>query len=238
MGRKRDTRTTPPAAADPEAVLEAAERATGSGRPEEFVHRHDEAPVIAVDRRLQSAYDAMWEAERTLNQGEPAAALPAEHRALELLQEGREAERVYARGRPTIAPVDVAEARGTGELEDASPAPRSPAPVAEDSERWLGELARVATILRAADGEAATELATLAARLLEDPGVDPRAAALLSRAADAVAAGESEQAGVLVARARGLLGDAVRAASPNILPTPLVHDPAAGEYFRRLGRKP
>ncbi len=228
----------PPAAANPEAVLEAAERATGSGRPEEFVHRHDEAPVIAVDRRLQSAYDAMWEAERTLNQGEPAAALPAEHRALELLQEGREAERVYARGRPPIAPVDVAEARGTGELEDASPAPRSVAPVADDSQRWLGELARVATALRASDGEAATELATLAARLLEDPGVDPRAAALLSRAADAAAAGEAGEAGALLVRARGLLGDAMHAAPSAIPPTPVVHDPAAGEYFRRLGRKP
>ncbi|HEX2091250.1 MAG TPA: hypothetical protein VHG28_02565, partial [Longimicrobiaceae bacterium] len=56
---------------------------------------------------------------------------------------------------------------------------------------------------------------------------------LLARAAEAAGRGRMGEAGTLLLRARGVLspGGSVRAASP----LPSTADPAAAEYFRRLG---
>ncbi|HEV2132309.1 MAG TPA: hypothetical protein VGR27_14435, partial [Longimicrobiaceae bacterium] len=179
----------------PEEVLEAASAATGTGRPEEQVHRHDEAPIIDVNRTLLQAYNAMFEAERFLQQGEPAAALPHQHVALRILQQMQEGERRYARGEVRVQPVDVAEARGTGKIDDAQPASRTAAPAAPSARPLLAEMERAVSALESrSPQELSLELSALAARLLADGAAEPAAAALVSRAADALRSGRGAEA--------------------------------------------
>jgi hypothetical protein len=218
-------------------ILERASDATGTGALSEQGHRHDEAPIIDVNRTLVTAYNAMWAAERALGQGEPAAALPHQYEALHLLQEARQGDRVYVRGQSRVPTVDVAEVRGSGKIEEAAPAPRSSAEQTVASQPWLTELERAAAQLRVGAPEAAAaDLAALAARLLAERSVDPRAAATVSRAADFARRGETDEARHLLATARSLLVS--RSSAGTAAPVPIVTDPVAAEYFRRLGRRP
>jgi hypothetical protein len=223
-----------PAAADPAAVEEAASEATGRGTVDELGHRHDESPILHVNRTLLEAYNAMWAAERVLRQGEPAAALPHQHEALRLLQEAQQAERVYARGRPAPPAIDVDATRGTGPLDEADPAPRSRAGAAAAAPRWeraLEEtLARVAALpVR----EAAAELTSLGGRLLADRAVPPEAAELVARAAVSMERGERAAALTLLRRARAAL--AVEDRPGPGLPLPVPEDEIEAEYLRRIG---
>ncbi len=109
-----------PAADDPGRPKTAAEIAAP------FVHNHDNAEAatlfdLQVKASLRSVLAAMWEAEGLLRSGRPAAALPAENRALELLKALQQADRVYVKRvgfEPT--PIKVDERRLRGEL-DAIP---------------------------------------------------------------------------------------------------------------------
>ncbi len=218
----------------PEQVLEEASEATGRGTRDEIEHRHDEAPVIGVDQRLLTIYNAMWSAERELNQGEPAAALPHQYEALRLIKEAQEGERRYVRGTVRVDPVDLAAARGTGKLDEASPQGRTPGPAAPSALPLLADADRAAAGLRARPPrEAALALSALAERALAAPGVDPRAAALLARAAEAAGRGRVDDARRLLSRARALLEPGAGAGAA--APLPSTADPAAAEYFRRLG---
>jgi hypothetical protein len=218
----------------PEQVLEEASEATGKGTRDEVEHRHDEAPINRVDQRLLTIYNAMWSAERELNQGRAAAALPHQYEALRLIKEAQEGERRYVRGTVRVDPVDLAAARGTGKLDEASPQGRTPGPAAPSAGPLLADADRAAAGLRARPPrQAALALSALAERALAAPGVDPRAAALLARAAEVTGRGRGDEARRLLARARALLesGTAAGAAAP----LPSTADPAAAEYFRRLG---
>lgn len=187
-------------------MLEAASAATGQGTLEELSHDHDPDPALMVNLPLVPAFNAMYEAERWLRQGDPRTALPHEVRALEIIQRVREAERVYLRGRQTVAPVDVAAARGAGKITDADPAPRSAARTAPSPDAWVPKLTELSAQLPELEGhEAALRLSTLSAQLLEDPGIDAEAGADLARAATAARAGERETAHALLVHARGLL---------------------------------
>ncbi|CAN5738383.1 hypothetical protein BH23GEM3_BH23GEM3_20650 [soil metagenome] len=222
---------------DPEETLEAASAATGTGRPEELAHRHDEAPILNVNRTLIAAYNAMWEAERALLQGEPSGALPHQHEALRLLQEAQAGERVFARGRVRTAPVDVAGVCGSGEIDDASPAGATPSARAPSVRPRLAEIDSLRAALRpGATDEVALGLSALATRVLSDPTADPRAAALLTRASRSAARGRTEEAAELLAGARAMLPPGTLPGSALPLPQPV--DPAAAEYFRRIGRRP
>nr|MBA2243488.1 hypothetical protein [Gemmatimonadota bacterium] len=216
-----------------EEVLEAASAATGTGRPEEQVHRHDEAPIIDVNRTLLQAYNAMFEAERFLQQGEPVAALPHQHVALRILQQMQEGERRYARGEVRVQPVDVAEVRGTGKIEDVQPVSRSPGLAAPSARPLLAELDRAAASLDTrAPRDLSLELSALAARLLAEAAAEPAAAALVSRAAEALRAGRRADARALLGQARARL--APRSEGGSALPLPAAVDPATADYFRRL----
>lgn len=216
---------------DPAAVLEAASRATGTGTMEELGHLHDEAPVIAVNRELLGAYNAMWDAERQLRQAAVEAALPPEYLALEILQRVREGERVFARGRVAVAPIDVDETRGTGELTGMAVAERS-----RGSEASTGsaraELALADAALTLPAAEAALAIASASARLLADGAIDADAAALLSRAADAAAGGRRDAAAGWLAAARSRLEPALPAPTGAIQRR--ASDAVGAEYHRRL----
>jgi hypothetical protein len=217
-----------------EPVLERASEATGKGTREEVEHRHDEGAVVDVNRTLLAIYNFMWSSERALNSGDPAAAIPPQHEALRLIQSTRAAERVFARGNVRVDPVDMAAARGEGKTDEASPAPRPAAAALPSGAPLLAEVDRASALLGArAPRDASLTLSSLAARALGDPAADRGAAALLSRAASAAGAGRVAEARRLLARARVLLAPSAGLAVPSL---PSGADPAAADYFRRLGR--
>ena len=91
-------------------------RPAGFGAPEdvlaEFGHPHDDAAASSLDPAtraiLKNAVDEMWEAERLLKQGQPAAALPPAYRALRFIKQVQQATRVFlsrvGQERPPIDP--------------------------------------------------------------------------------------------------------------------------------------
>jgi hypothetical protein len=82
------------------------------GVPEEHAHSDEEAPVRNAD--LLEAYNALWEAVRSLQIAEPAPALPPMRVALKALDRARLANRLYLRGLPPKVIVDLARVRMTG----------------------------------------------------------------------------------------------------------------------------
>ena len=110
-------------ALSPEALLRAADSATGAaGGTLDF--EGDETPVVAINRPLLEAYNAMWDAGRFLEIGEPGKALPSMRVALAAIQRAREAERLYLRGRAPVVVVDLAKVRLAGRRDDAAGARR------------------------------------------------------------------------------------------------------------------
>jgi hypothetical protein len=101
------------AQATPEDVLKAADRATG-GAGSLLDSHGDETPVVAVNRPLLEAYNAMWDATRALQGGVPRDALDPMRRALAAIQRARSAERIYLRGAPPAAIIDIAKIRMIG----------------------------------------------------------------------------------------------------------------------------
>ena len=218
----------------PERVLEAASEATGTGSIEEATHKHDADPILDVDRTLLRLYNLMWDAERKLNQTEPKPALEPMHEALKIIDELRRAERVYPRNEVKVEPIDVAAARGEGKLDEVAPAGRTAGAALPSSAALLAELDRVsAGVGRKPARAASLELSALAARVLGDPAGDADAASLVSRASEAAGMGRNDAARDLLRRARARL---VPSAGARSRPVPSSADPAAAEYFRRLGR--
>lgn len=74
----------------------------------------NDSPVVAINQPLLEAYNAMWDAGRALEQGDPHAAIPPMKRALEAIERSRAASRLYLRGRPPQVIVDIAKVRLTG----------------------------------------------------------------------------------------------------------------------------
>lgn len=93
------------------------------GVPTELTHEHDSAESATffpdpVRRKLRAMLGAMWDAEGALGTGAPRAALPHELRALALLKEVQQADRVYVRRNAGEgAPLDPTR-RLTGEVDE------------------------------------------------------------------------------------------------------------------------
>ena len=108
------------------ALLRAASEATNL----DTAHMHEaegpDGPVVAVNRPLLQAFNAMWEAERRLGVTEPRQALPHMRAALDAIQRARAAERLYLRGRVPKIVLDVARIRLTGKREGIDPQARTP----------------------------------------------------------------------------------------------------------------
>ena len=187
----------------PEQLLKAADDATGAAAGEALDFGGGESPVVAINRPLLEAYNAMWDAERDLQVGEPKRALPHMYAALSAIQRARQAERIYLRGRPATVVVDIAKVRLAGKRDGVAPAARTPR-TADDA----------ATARRAARFDAAFErlvadqpgavdsLLVLRSELLTDA---PRVAAPLGLAIDALRRGRDATAPLVQAR-RALLG--------------------------------
>jgi hypothetical protein len=234
----------PPAAAPPAAgsrefsqqVLDAASAATGQGSIDEVSHKHDADPILSVDQQLLRLYNLMWAAERELNQAAPGAALPHQRQALLLIDELRKAERLYPSANVRVDAVNVDSARGQGKVDEAAPISRAGGRPLPTAEALLAEIDRVAARSGAMPARAfSLQLSALAARALGGAGADAQAAALLSRAAGEAQAGRADAARALLLRARAHIAPTAGTRGRAL---PSTADPAAAEYYRRLGRMP
>ena len=168
----------------------------GFGYLEELGHAHDGDPILSVSRPLLEIYNEMWESERFLLLGDPAASVPHQEFAVARLQELRENRRVFPRGLVRAPPVDVDGIRGTGDVEGVQPEERS---------RWEGgdgdgvrrtSGAQVNAFLQSlgemSDAALATGLHSLALELLADGALSQDLAALGVQAADRAREGDRE----------------------------------------------
>lgn len=131
-------------------------------------HLHD-SPEAATfyDERLKASLRAvlaaMWDAEGHLRTAQPAAALPAEYRALEILKEIQQADRLsLGRVGSELPPIQVEERRLRGEL-DGVPASTPGTPVSPRTDRDADALRRAVSSL--STGSPATMASEAAARV-------------------------------------------------------------------------
>ncbi|HEX6053965.1 MAG TPA: hypothetical protein VFZ21_32060, partial [Gemmatimonadaceae bacterium] len=186
------------------ALLRAAEAAT-TGGDEILDFEGDETPIVAINRPLLEAYNAMWEAGRELDQGEPARALPPMRRALAAIQRARQAERIYLRGKPPAVVVDLARVRLTGK-DSGGPSTRSArAPADPDAARRAQRLAVAMTLVASEPAAAIDSLVLLRVETLD---AAPALAAALGDAIEALRNGRD--ATPLFARARRVAEGTVR----------------------------
>jgi hypothetical protein len=187
----------------PEQLLQAAEAATG-GADKILDFSEDESPVVATNRPLLEAYQAMWDASRSLEIGEPERALPPMHRALEAIERARQAERLYLRGRPPVVVVDLARVRLSGSRQGVSASARTPRPPDSHAAGRLHRLERALSLL-AGRHETQRDAAIDSLLLLRvDALADaPALAASLGTAIDALRAGRDATEALATAR-RGL----------------------------------
>lgn len=207
----------------PQELLAEAGRATGAGAGGALEGDEAETPVTAVNRPLLEAYNAMWDAGRALEVGEPRRALAPMRRAIAALERARQAERIYLRGRPAAVVVDLAKVRGLGRVrgDTLRPAPRGAsageggasaaslyAPLDPAARARAAGLDRALATLPRAPRAAADSLALLRVNAL---GAAPALAAALGEALDALARGADATLPLARAR-RAALGPAERAA--------------------------
>ncbi len=165
----------------------------------------NDSPVVAINQPLLEAYNAMWDAGRALEQGDPHAAIPPMKRALEAIERSRAASRLYLRGKPPQVLVDIAKVRlvgkDTGRVNARSARAARPTGVAQRDAR-LVQMAQLATtnVVAARDS-----LALLRAESLADA---PAFAAAVARTLDAMAVGGDVTARFV--EARRVLGVVVR----------------------------
>ncbi len=105
---------------------------------DDFRHNHDMAEnatllSAGVKTLLKGALSSMWEAEKQLRTGKPAAALPSEYAALESLEAIRRASRAYVKRIGFEPPaIDIRATRLTKRATGLAPLTRRGTPLADD----------------------------------------------------------------------------------------------------------
>ncbi|HEX6534392.1 MAG TPA: hypothetical protein VF041_07335 [Gemmatimonadaceae bacterium] len=199
-GAEESPDAAPRAPMTPERLLAAADSATAAGGGA-LDFGGDETPVVAANRPLLEAYDAMWAAERALNVGALRDALPSMYAALAAIQRARAAERLYLRGKPAAVVVDVARVRLAGKRDDAAAAPRLPrAPLDTSAAARTTRLARALALLARGASGAVDSLLLLRVDALDR---DPRLAAALADAVEALRSGRDATEPLVRARRAG-----------------------------------
>jgi len=182
----------------PEAVMAAAEAAAGRDASAAMDFAESESPVVAVNRPLLEAYNAMWDATRALEIGEPGDALPHMRAALEAIERARQSERLYLRGRPPVVVVDLARVRLAGDRAGAGGSRRQAGtPLPGERARLAARFAAAVSLLEAGDAAAADTLLLLRLDALRGA---PRFAAALARAASDLRTGHDATAALRDAR--------------------------------------
>jgi hypothetical protein len=158
-----------------------------------------ESPVVAVNKPLLEAYNAMWDASTQLEIGEPGAALPHMRRALAAIEKARQAERLYLRGRPPQVVIDIDKARLKGK-DKGSSATRLPLPAADSATRALES--RLIRAIELSSRDAAAAIDSLSVLRIDALTDNATFAATLSPAIDAMRRGRGADATAALARAR------------------------------------
>lgn len=181
----------------PDELLKAAEAATAAAAAAAVEAVQDETPIVAINRPLLEAYNAMWDAGRELEQIAPERALPHMYRALAAIQRARAAERLYLRSRPPRAVVDIDRVRLQGK-DTGDPAARAPRESMAPRDRAAMARFMSAVALATADATAAGDsLLLLRIELLNR---NTRAATALGEAAESLRAGHDATTALLRAR--------------------------------------
>ncbi|HSQ29785.1 MAG TPA: DUF4175 family protein, partial [Gemmatimonadaceae bacterium] len=200
-GEETTDEAAPARARTMEEMLARADSATNrSVEPIDFAG--GESPVVAVNKPLLEAYNAMWDAGTELEVGEPGRALPHMRRALAAIQRARQAERIYLRGRPPQVVIDIAKARLQGK-EKGTSSTRRPAAVSDSTFQSRVDRFVRAVELTSRDSRAAVD--SLLVLRIEALGDSPQFAAALGDATDALRRGRSADATAALARARRAL---------------------------------
>jgi hypothetical protein len=160
--------------------MEAPEEITGAKNPD-----------------LVTAYNALWQAVRSLQIAEPAPALPPMRVALKALDKARVANRLYLRGVPPKIIVNLDRVRLTGK-EKGSSSTRSPRGFADSARvRLSARFAVVLEMIEKKPTQAMTELAQMRVEALQTL---PDFATALGDATDAIRAGKDATLPLLRAR--------------------------------------
>jgi hypothetical protein len=190
-----DKRIDRPVNAD--SVLAAADRAANATVGTALEGNEDETPLIATNRPLLEAYNAMWSASSELEIGEPGKAIPFMKKALDALQAARSAERIYLRGKTRAVVVDIDRVRLQGKDKGAPAArtPRQPADPARD--RRIARFDVALQLVRSAPAAAVDSLLLLRLDLLDR---DAGAARAIETAANALRGGKDATNALILAR--------------------------------------
>ena len=160
--------------------MEAPEEITGAKNPD-----------------LVTAYNALWQAVRSLQIAEPAPALPPMRVALKALDRARVANRLYLRGVPPKIVVNLDRVRLTGKEKGISNT-RTPRSFADSMRvRLSTRFAAVLELIEKQPPRATTELALMRVEALQTL---PDFAAALGEATDAIRAGRDATLPLLRAR--------------------------------------
>jgi hypothetical protein len=160
--------------------MEAPEQITGAKNPD-----------------LVTAYNALWQAVRSLRIAEPAPALPPMRVALVALDRARLANRLYLRGAPPKIIVDLKRVRLTGK-EKGSHNTRSPRSFADSVRARLS--VRFNTAIEMIEKQPARAITELALMRVEALPSLPDFAAAIGEATDAIRAGRDATLPLLRAR--------------------------------------
>jgi hypothetical protein len=149
------------------------------------------------DPDLVAAFNALWEAVRSLQVAEPAPALPPMRVALKALDRARLANRLYLRGTPPKIIVDLKRVRLAGE-EKGSSSVRTPRSFADSARvRLSAQFNAAIELIEKEPARAMTELALIRVAALSSL---PVFAAALGEASDAIRAGRDATLPLLRAR--------------------------------------
>ncbi|QJR35869.1 hypothetical protein [Gemmatimonas groenlandica] len=165
----------------------------------------DDSPVIAINQPLLEAYNAMWDAGRELEQGDPKAAIPHMRLALAAIERARSAERLYLRGKPPTVIIDIAKVRLAGKDTGVTNLRRSREALPPREARRAVRLVAAAQLVPSDASAARDSLAVLRAEALGD---SPAFAAAVGAVLD-VLGREGDVTDAFI-RARRVLGGVVR----------------------------
>lgn len=194
-GDAADKRLTGPVNAD--SLLAAADRAANAVAGTALEGNEDETPLIATNKPLLEAYNAMWRASSELEIGEPGKAIPFMKKALDALQAARSAERIYLRGRTRAVVVDIERVRLQG-IDKGKPAGRTPRLAADPArDKRIARFDAALLLVRTAPSAAVDSLLLLRLDLLDR---DLAAARAIEAAANALRGGHDATNALIRAR--------------------------------------
>ncbi|MBL0938162.1 MAG: hypothetical protein IBJ03_04660 [Gemmatimonadaceae bacterium] len=185
--------------------------AMGTNSTSGMLEEGNDSPIVAINKPLLEAYNAMWDAGRALEQGDPHGAIPAMERALEAIERSRAASRLYLRGRPPQVIVDIAKVRLIGK-DTGQTLPRSArVRLAQQDAQRDARLVRAVEMAAARPENAGIVRDSLALLRAESLADAPAFAGALARVLDALAGGNDIT--VPVMEARRVLGNVQRGVS-------------------------